>query len=66
MQFSRWNRPIALEPVQPRIERLSAAKRMEREADLSPPSGTEVKRTWIWISAHITSILLKQNGGQKR
>jgi hypothetical protein len=52
--FSEASRP-ALGPIQPPIEWVPGAlslgvKRPGREADHSPPTSAEVKKTWIYTS----------------
>jgi hypothetical protein len=54
LRFSISSRP-ALGPTQPPIHRVPGAlspavKRKGREADHSPPTSAEVKKTWIYTS----------------
>jgi hypothetical protein len=47
--FSTSSRPV-LGPTQPSIQWVPEVKRRGREADHSPPTSTEIKKTWICTS----------------
>jgi hypothetical protein len=43
--------------IQPSVQRVlgdlsPGVKRLEREADRPPPTGAEVKKTWVYTSTH--------------
>jgi hypothetical protein len=49
--FTSPRRPDRLwESTQPPMQRVPGVKRSEREADHSPTTNTEVKKTWIYTS----------------
>jgi hypothetical protein len=55
--FSMSSKP-ALGPTQPPIQWVPGVKRPGREADHSPPTSAEVKKTWIYTSTRLHGVLL--------